>query len=91
MTHSLALAAALVPPRPRPPLPSASSSSSLLDCRLDWTDVFYRQLARLLSRHTWLYTEMVVDQTLLHNPQHDKFLWCAAGMPWPLLPAVGRV
>ena len=27
---------------------------------MDWTDVYFRQLARLLSRHTWLYTEMVV-------------------------------
>lgn len=30
--------------------------------RMDWTDVHYRQLARIISRHTWLYTEMVVDQ-----------------------------
>ncbi|GAB4818729.1 hypothetical protein N2152v2_005775 [Parachlorella kessleri] len=41
---------------------------------MDWTDVHYRQLARLLSRHTWLYTEMVVDSTLIHNPDHDRFL-----------------
>ena len=27
---------------------------------MDWTDVYFRQLARLLSRRTWLYTEMVV-------------------------------
>lgn len=26
---------------------------------LDWTDCHYRHLARQLSRHTWLYTEMV--------------------------------
>ncbi|KAL4452462.1 hypothetical protein ABPG75_008124 [Micractinium tetrahymenae] len=42
---------------------------------MDWTDLYYRQLARLISRHTWLYTEMVVDQTLLHTPFLDKFLW----------------
>ncbi|KAK9818858.1 hypothetical protein WJX74_002305 [Apatococcus lobatus] len=42
---------------------------------MDWTDVHYRQLARLMSRHTWLYTEMVVDSTLIHNPNTDKFLW----------------
>ena len=41
---------------------------------MDWTDVHYRQLARLLSRHTWLYTEMVVDSTLIHNPDRDRFL-----------------
>lgn len=34
-----------------------------------------RQLARLISRHTWLYTEMVVDQTIIHTPFIDKFLW----------------
>ena len=27
---------------------------------MDWTDLYFRQLTRLLSRHTWLYTEMVV-------------------------------
>jgi tRNA-dihydrouridine synthase A len=42
---------------------------------MDWTDVHYRQLARLMSRHTWLYTEMVVDSTLIHNPEIDRFLW----------------
>jgi tRNA-dihydrouridine synthase A len=39
---------------------------------MDWTDVHYRQLARLISRQTWLYTEMVVDSTLLHNPDTDR-------------------
>jgi tRNA-dihydrouridine synthase len=42
---------------------------------MDWTDIHYRQLARLLSKHTWLYTEMVVDSTLQHNPNTDRFLW----------------
>ncbi|KAK9861204.1 hypothetical protein WJX84_007819 [Apatococcus fuscideae] len=42
---------------------------------MDWTDVHYRQLARLMSKHTWLYTEMVVDSTIIHNPNTDKFLW----------------
>ncbi|GJP73996.1 hypothetical protein CLOP_g4649 [Closterium sp. NIES-67] len=42
---------------------------------MDWTDCHYRQLARLMSRHTWLYTEMVVDNTLLHQQPHlDRFL-----------------
>ena len=31
---------------------------------MDWTDVYFRQLARLISKHTWLYTEMVVVRTL---------------------------
>lgn len=41
---------------------------------MDWTDVHYRALARILSRRTWLYTEMVVDQTLLHTDDPDRFL-----------------
>uniref|UniRef100_A0A7S3R3J5 DUS-like FMN-binding domain-containing protein n=1 Tax=Dunaliella tertiolecta TaxID=3047 RepID=A0A7S3R3J5_DUNTE len=42
---------------------------------MDWTDVHYRQLARLISRHTWLWTEMVVDKTILNSPHPDRFLW----------------
>jgi hypothetical protein len=42
---------------------------------MDWTDVHYRQLARLISRRTWLWTEMVVDKTVLHAQQLDRFLW----------------
>jgi len=42
---------------------------------MDWTDVYYRQLARMLSRRTWLYTEMVVDGTVLHAENLDRFLW----------------
>ena len=34
---------------------------------MEWTDAHYRQLARLISKHTWLYTEMVVDKTLIHQ------------------------
>ena len=36
---------------------------------MDQTDVYFRQLCRLISRHTWLWTEMIVDTTLIHNPQ----------------------
>ena len=39
---------------------------------MDWTDVHYRQLARLITKHTFLYTEMVVDSTLIHNPDTDR-------------------
>ncbi|WIA28060.1 hypothetical protein OEZ86_010645 [Tetradesmus obliquus] len=42
---------------------------------MEWTDVHYRQLARLLSKHTWLWTEMVVDKTIIHTPLLDKHLW----------------
>ena len=46
--------------------------NSAAECRMDWTDMHYRQLARLISRHTWLYTEMVVDMTILHSPYTDR-------------------
>ena len=39
---------------------------------MDWTDLHYRQLARLITKHTFLYTEMVVDSTLIHNPHTDR-------------------
>ncbi len=45
---------------------------NITHCRMDWTDLHFRQLCRLMSKHTWLYTEMVVDQTLLHNPDTDR-------------------
>ncbi len=69
----------IAPPSPtRPsesmndPLP-ASRSDSGLDRRLsvapmmDWTDRHYRFFARLLSRHTLLYTEMVTTGALLRG------------------------
>jgi tRNA-dihydrouridine synthase len=34
---------------------------------MDWTDNNYRTLARLISRHAWLYTEMVVAETIVHQ------------------------
>ncbi len=40
---------------------------------LDWTDRFYRYLARLISRHTWLYTEMVTTGALIHGDR-SRFL-----------------
>lgn len=43
-----------------------------LPLQMDWTDVHYRQLARLLSRKTWLWTEMVVDKTIIHTQQLDR-------------------
>jgi tRNA-dihydrouridine synthase A len=67
------------PPAPaRPPLstdrPRAERPLLSVAPMMEWTDVHFRQLARLLSRRAWLYTEMVVDQTLLHNPDTDRFL-----------------
>ncbi|CAN6247969.1 unnamed protein product [Urochloa humidicola] len=42
---------------------------------MDWTDNHYRALARLISRHAWLYTEMVVAETIVHQKDNlDRFL-----------------
>lgn len=42
---------------------------------MDWTDNHYRTLARLISHHAWLYTEMVVAETIVHQQHNlDKFL-----------------
>ncbi len=36
---------------------------------MDWTTRDYRYLARLISRHTLLYTEMVTAHAVLHGPR----------------------
>ncbi|HTJ93231.1 MAG TPA: tRNA dihydrouridine(20/20a) synthase DusA, partial [Pararobbsia sp.] len=42
---------------------------------MDWTDRHCRYFHRLISRHTWLYTEMVTTGALLHGdvPRHLTF------------------
>jgi tRNA-dihydrouridine synthase A len=42
---------------------------------MDWTDRHCRYFHRLISRHTWLYTEMVTTGALLHGdvPRHLDF------------------
>src|SRR5213595_589934 len=42
---------------------------------MDWTDRHCRMLHRMISRHTWLYTEMVTTGALLHGdvPRHLAF------------------
>ena len=57
---------------PAPPSPDAPLLS--VAPMMDWTDVHYRSLARLLSKKAWLYTEMVVDTTLIHNRDVGRFL-----------------
>lgn len=52
------------------PLPSRTLSIAPM---LDWTDRFYRQFARHITRHTWLYTEMVTTGALIHG-NRDRFL-----------------
>ena len=41
---------------------------------MEYTDRHFRFLMRLLTRHTRLYTEMVVDSTLIHSPQAKGYL-----------------
>ncbi|XP_020212126.1 uncharacterized protein LOC109796759 [Cajanus cajan] len=42
---------------------------------MDWTDHHYRTLARLISKHAWLYTEMLAAETIVHQKGNlDRFL-----------------
>uniref|UniRef100_A0A1D1XTA0 tRNA-dihydrouridine synthase A n=1 Tax=Anthurium amnicola TaxID=1678845 RepID=A0A1D1XTA0_9ARAE len=42
---------------------------------MDWTDTHFRTLARFISKHAWLYTEMVVAETIVHQKDSlDRFL-----------------
>lgn len=40
---------------------------------MDWTTPHYRYLARIISRHTLLYTEMVTTGAVIHG-DHERFL-----------------
>ncbi len=40
---------------------------------MEWTDRHYRYLARLMSKHTRLYTEMITSGALIHGDR-DRFL-----------------
>ncbi|CAI0393855.1 unnamed protein product [Linum tenue] len=42
---------------------------------MEWTDVHYRTLARLISKHAWLYTEMLAAETIVYQEANlDRFL-----------------
>ncbi|KAJ0038672.1 hypothetical protein Pint_23986 [Pistacia integerrima] len=42
---------------------------------MEWTDNHYRTLARLLSKHAWLYTEMLAAETIVYQKGNlDRFL-----------------
>ncbi|KAK9283116.1 hypothetical protein L1049_011347 [Liquidambar formosana] len=42
---------------------------------MDWTDNHYRTLARLISKHAWLYTEMIAAETIVYQKDNlDRFL-----------------
>ncbi|QDZ18882.1 tRNA-dihydrouridine synthase [Chloropicon primus] len=53
-----------------------TTSSSLLSVApmMEWTDVHYRTLARLMTRRTLLYTEMIVDKTLVFQDKAGNSL-----------------
>lgn len=34
---------------------------------MGWTDNHYRTLARLISKHAWLYTEMLAAETIVYQ------------------------
>ncbi|KAJ6750871.1 hypothetical protein OIU85_001412 [Salix viminalis] len=44
----------------RPPLFSVAPM-------MDWTDNHYRTVARIISKHAWLYTEMLAAETIVHQ------------------------
>ncbi|CAN1342444.1 tRNA-dihydrouridine(20/20a) synthase [Linum perenne] len=42
---------------------------------MEWTDNHYRTLARILSKHAWLYTEMLAAETIVYQEKNlDRFL-----------------
>lgn len=42
---------------------------------MEWTDHHYRTLARLISKHAWLYTEMLAAETIVYQEHNlDRFL-----------------
>ena len=55
-----------------PNLPSRTVSVAPM---MDWTDRHCRQFHRHITKHTWLYTEMVTTGALLHGdvPRHLDF------------------
>ncbi|KAJ1418983.1 hypothetical protein B484DRAFT_453542 [Ochromonadaceae sp. CCMP2298] len=40
---------------------------------MEWTDPHWRRLARIITKRTVLYTEMVVDDTIIHSPNLDFY------------------
>jgi tRNA-dihydrouridine synthase A len=48
---------------------------------MDWTDRHCRSLHRMISRHTWLYTEMVTTGALLHGDVARHLAFTAGEAP----------
>jgi tRNA-dihydrouridine synthase A len=34
---------------------------------MEWTDKHYRTVARIISKHAWLYTEMLAAETIVYQ------------------------
>ncbi len=51
---------------------------------LDYTDRHFRFFIRLMSRHTWLYTEMLTTGALLHGDPHRHLEFNSAEHPLAL-------
>ncbi|XP_065872317.1 uncharacterized protein [Euphorbia lathyris] len=52
----------------RPPLFSVAPM-------MEWTDTHYRTFARIISKHAWLYTEMLAAETIVYQQGNlDRFL-----------------
>ncbi|KAG9138227.1 hypothetical protein Leryth_001451 [Lithospermum erythrorhizon] len=42
---------------------------------MEWTDNHYRTLARMMTKHAWLYTEMLAAETIVYQERNlDRFL-----------------
>nr|KAJ0224875.1 hypothetical protein LSAT_V11C100042270 [Lactuca sativa] len=42
---------------------------------MEWTDNHYRTMARLVTKHAWLYTEMLAAETIVYQEKNlDRFL-----------------
>lgn len=71
----------------RPPRSSLPPQRLSIAPMMEYTTPHFRHLVRLLTKNTWLYTEMEVDQTLRHtdHPRLDRFLdFPIAGHPTSL-------
>ncbi|GAB0493029.1 hypothetical protein MMPV_004301 [Pyropia vietnamensis] len=73
--------------RPSPPTDTTAVRYAVAPM-MDVTDRHFRTLARLISRRAVLYTEMVVDKTLIHNPRLRERSLALPAVP-PLVPSGG--
>ena len=37
---------------------------------MEWTDNHYRTVARIISKHAWLYTEMLAAETIVYQQEN---------------------